>query len=274
MDRPSGPRAADDAAKPRPSKTTARVITWGLGTVALVLAALVFMLVSLAIYPTKTPSFLLTSDTGLSVTGSISSSPTRLVAAPFCPGARRYLWYSAHNPLKVPITVTTMSVATVTAPAGCTASGLDLSATRFSGSLVVPPSGSRTVAVPISMEKRASCANATFSFSFAGTANYIEVYATTTTVRASQNQATVTYTATVTARPSARQDPVPSSPTGTVSFMEGGSAVCTVALIANATAASTATCGPITDGSRGVRPVTAVYTNADGNFTNSTGTGS
>ena len=66
---------------------------------------------------------------------------------------------------------------------------------------------------------------------------------------------------------------MPSSPTGTVSFLEDGTAVCTVALVANATAASTATCGPITDGSHGVVPITVVYTNADGNFTNSTGTG-
>ena len=46
----------------------------------------------------------------------------------------------------------------------------------------------------------------------------------------------VTYTAMVTARATARQDPVPSSPTGTVSFLEGGNTVCTVTLIANATA--------------------------------------
>ena len=229
---------------------------------------------SLATYPAKTPSFLLTSDTGLFVTGTISSSPTRQIAAHLDPGARRYLWYTAHNPLKVPITVTSMSVAKLTAPASCATSTFDLSAATFSGSLVVPPSGTKTVAKPISLSNRTSCANAPFTFSYEGTASYTEVYATTTTVRASQNQASVTYTATVSARATSRQDPVPSSPTGTVSFMEDGITVCTVALIANASAASTATCGPITDGSRGVVPVTAVYTNADGNFTNSSGTGS
>ena len=245
-----------------------------LAIAALVLGGFVFVRVSLATYPAKTPRFLLTSDTGLAVTGAISSSPTRQIAAQLDPGAQRYLWYAAHNPLRVPITVTSMHIAKVTPPPGCATSKLDLSATGFSGSLQVPPSGTRTVARPISLAKRASCATTAFNFVFAGTAAYSEVYATTTTVRASQNQSTVTYTATVTARPSARQDPVPNSPTGTVSFLEGGSTVCTVTLIAHATAASTATCGPITDGTHGVAPVTAVYTNSDGNFTNSSGTGS
>ena len=50
-------------------------------------------------------------------------------------------------------------------------------------------------------------------------------------VRASQNQSSVTCAATVSARATARQDPVPSSPTGTVSFLDGIAPVCTVTLI-------------------------------------------
>jgi hypothetical protein len=244
--------------------------------VALLIAALVFTVASFVTGPAKTPKFVLTSGTGFTITSTITAWPSCLASptALLDPGVTRCLTYTAYNPTTVPITVTSMSIAAVTPPAGCPTSNLDLSSTTFSGSLVVPASGTNAVSVPISLldtgSNQDSCENTTFTFVYAGTATYSEVYATTTAVTSSENQSGVTYTATVTASASSTQDPVPSSPTGTVTFSEGSTTFCTgVPLTSTGTTTSTATCGPIANGS-----VTAVYTNTDGNFTNSSGTGS
>jgi hypothetical protein len=238
---------------------------------ALVIAALVFILASVATVPTKTPKFVLTSGAGFTITSTISSSPTTQITALLYPGVQRYLWYTAQNPMTVPITVTSMSIAEVTSPAGCPTSNLDYSSTTFSGSLVVPASGTNAVAVPISLidtqTNQNSCENTTFYFDYAGAATYSEVYATTTAVKSSG----VTYTATVTASATSDQDPVPSSPTGTVAFSDGSTTFCPgVPLTSTGTTTSTATCGLVPGGDT----VTAVYTNSDGNFTGSSGTGS
>jgi hypothetical protein len=239
--------------------------------VALIIAALVFILASVLSVPTKSPKFILTSGTGFTITSTISSSPTSQIAALLYPGVQRYLWYTAQNPMTVPITVTSMSIAEVTSPAGCPTSNLDYSSTTFSGSLVVPASGTNAVAVPISLidtqTNQDSCENTTFNFVYSGTATYSEIYATTTAVTSSG----VTYTATVTASASSTQDPVPSSPTGTVTFSEGSNTFCSsVPLTSTGTTTSTAPCGLIP----GDHTITAVYTNTDGNFTGSSGTGS
>ncbi len=247
--------------------------------VALVIAALVLAVAFILTSPTKTPKFVLTAGTGFAITSTISSSSTSQTAGLLYPGAQSYLWYTAHNPLKVPITVTSMSIATVTPPAGCAASNLNYSSTTFSGSLVVPALGTSAVSVPISLvdtsTNQDSCEGATFNFVYAGTATYTEVYATTTAVTSSLNPSgvgqAVTYTATVTASATASQDPVPSSPTGTVAFKDGTTAICTATLTSTGTTTSTATCGPITYGSIGTHAITATYTNSDGNFTNSSG---
>jgi hypothetical protein len=244
---------------------------------ALVVAALVFILASVFTGPAKTPGFVLTSETGFSITSTISSSPTSQITALLYPGVRRYLWYTAYNPMKVPITVTSMSIGEVTPPAGCSTSNLDYSAANFSGSLVVPASGTKAVSVPISLidtdTNQDSCENTVFNFTYEGTATYSETYATTTVVTSFRDQSGTTYTATVTASAATGQDPVPSSPTGTVTFNNGTSTrthtFCTVTLNANATATTTASCGPIAANS-----VTADYTNTDGNFLASSGTGS
>jgi hypothetical protein len=234
---------------------------------ALVVAALVFILASIVTDPAKTPKFVLTSGTGFAITSTISSSPTSQITALLYPGAQRYLWYTAYNPMKVPITVTSMSITGLAAPTGCPISNLDYSNTTFSGSLVVPSSGTNSVSVPISLldaqTNQDSCENTTFNFTYSGQATYSEVYATTTTVTSSGD----TYTATVTASATSGQDPVPSSPTGSVTFSEGSTTICTSVPL---TSTGTATCGPITGGST----ITAVYTNTDGDFTDSSGTGS
>jgi hypothetical protein len=129
--------------------------------------------------------------------------------------------------------------------------------------------------VPISLvdtgTNQDSCENTTFNFTYAGTATYTEVYATTTAVTSSSDPSGVTYTATVTASATVNQDPVPSSPTGTVTFSEGSTTICaSVPLSPTGTTTSTATCGLVLGGDT----VTAVYTNTDGNFYGSSGTGS
>ena len=135
-----------------------------------------FTVASLVTSPKQEPKFVLTSGTGFSITSTISSSPTGQIAALLYPGAQRYLWYTAYNPLKVPITVTSMSIAVVTPPAGCTTNNLDYSGTTFSGSLVVPALGTNSVSVPISLvdtgTSQDSCENTTFDFVYAGTASY------------------------------------------------------------------------------------------------------
>ena len=257
----------------RRTKAVRQASAVALGIAALVIAALVFILTSVATGPARTPKFVLTSGVGFSITSTISRSPTSQIAALLYPGAQRYLWYTAHNPMTVPITVTPMAIAAVTPPAGCPTSNLDYSSTTFSGPLVVPASGTNAVSVPISLidtqTNQDSCENKVFNFVYAGTATYSEVYATTTAVTSSQNQSGVTYTATVTASAATGQDPVPSSPTGTVTFSNGTTPICaSVPLTSTGTTTSTSTCGPIAEGS-----VKAVYTNTDGNF-DSSGTGS
>lgn len=253
-----------------------------MSAVALCTGTLVFALTCFVTGPRSWPAFGLTSGTGFTITSTISSSPTTQVAAVLYPGANRYLWYTAHNPLTVPITVTSMKIATVTSqsPTGCPTSNLNYGQTTFSGTptLVVPArvgtvDGTNSVPVPISLydtnTNQDRCEGVTFNFVYAGTATYSED--TTTVVTSSQNQSGVTYTATVTASASSGQDPVPSSPTGTVTFNDGATALCTaVPLSSTGTTTSIATCGPFT----GDDTITAVYTNTDGNFSDSSGTGS
>src|SRR5271157_5785312 len=173
------------------------------GAAALAVAALVFALASVLTGPAKSPKFVLTSGTGFSITSTISSSSTSQIAALLYPGVQRYLWYTAYNPLKVPITVTSMSIAEVIPPTECPTSNLDTSDTTFSGSLVVPASGTNSVSVPISLidtgSNQDSCENTTFNFVYAGTASCTEVYATNSAVASSSDESGVTYTATVTA---------------------------------------------------------------------------
>ena len=138
------------------------------------------------------------------ITNTISSSSTTQTPALLYPGVSRYLWYTAHNPLTVPITVTTMSISSVTAPAGCPIVNLSYAATTFTGSLVVPAQGSNSVPVPISLfethKNQDSCENTTFRFDFQGTATFNVVPSTSTLLSSSHNPSvvgqSVTYTAT------------------------------------------------------------------------------
>ena len=204
------------------------------------------------------------------------------------PGVTRYFWYTATNSSSLPITVTSMKIPTngVTAPAGCDASNLDLTHTTFTGSLSVPAkvgavNGSASVEVgAISFmdephNDQQGCKSKTFNFSYTGSAQYTEVYNTTTAVTSSHNPSTVgqsvTYTATVSGLQGTNPDPVPSSPTGTVTFTDNTTTICSaVAVLSATTTTSTATCTPPTYAVAGTHPITAVFTHGtDNNFANS-----
>jgi hypothetical protein len=207
-----------------------------MSAVALCTGTLVFALTCFVTGPKSWPAFGLTSGTGFTITSTISSSPTTQVAAVLYPGANRYLWYTAHNPLTVPITVTSMKIATVTSqsPTGCPTSNLNYGQTTFSGTptLVVPArvgtvDGTNSVPVPISLydtnTNQDRCEGVTFNFVYAGTANYTDT--TTTALTSSPNPSasgsSVTFVATVvpTGTP-------PSNPTGTVNFYQCATAAC------------------------------------------------
>ena len=163
------------------------------------------------------------SDFTISSTISSSDSSPNHVALLY-PGVTRYLWYRVTNPLSAPITVTHLSVANVTAPATCTTANLDLGDPTFTGSLVVPAHGSTDVPAPkpISLvnlphTNQDACKNATFTFTYAGTAHYTDGTSTVLTASPSTTDfgKPVTFTATVTADNAATHG---GSPGGSVTF--------------------------------------------------------
>jgi hypothetical protein len=248
------------------------------GATALCAAALVFAAAHAAVgdggnsnAPDPSPTF--------TVTSTISSSSSSPIPALLYPGVHRYLWYSISNTLQVPITVTSVGISNVVAPAGCPISNLDFSATTFSGSLVVAALGTNSVEVPISLNdtdtNQDSCEGTTYEFSYTGSAVYTEVYDTAAAVIGAPSPSnvgdSVVYTATVTASASAGQDPVPNSPTGTVTFMDGPTTICAaVPVTSTGTTTSTATCSPYAYSGQGTHSITAIFANSDGNFTGAT----
>lgn len=245
---------------------------------ALTIVALVFVAARAAIGSGGTLDAVV-SGPAFSISSTISSSAIGQISAVLDPGAPRYLRYTVKNPSDVAISVDSLSISGTTAPSGCSIDNLNLGDTTFSGSLVVPALGTNSVSVPISLldtsTNQDSCENTAFDFIYSGSATYIEVYATATEVTSSKNPSAVgegvTYTATVTASAAPDQDLVPSSPTGTVTFLDGPTAICTDVLLTGAgMAASTATCSSSVYTVAGTYFITAVYSNADANFSDST----
>lgn len=218
-----------------------------------------------------TPSFTIAS--------TISDSPTTEEAALLFPGVARFLWYTVTNRMNVPITVTSLSISKVSSPAGCGIDNLDLTATSFTGSLVVAPKGENSVVVPLSLRDTPSnqdaCEGVTFNFAYAGTATFQSVYATSTDLSVIVNPSSVdpgvTYVATVTASTASSQIPVPNAPTGTVSFFDGTDLLCQdVPLTAVDGVSATASCRTSLSNGDGSSGAVAFYTNSDDNFADST----
>ncbi len=176
------------------------------------------------------------------ITNTISSSAAIQAPALLYPGVQDYLWYTAHNRLKVPITVRTLRISSVTPPAGCATANLDYASTTFTGSLVVPAQGTNSVPVPISLiethTNQDSCEHKEFLFSFQGTATFSVVFSTTTSVSSSHNPSaigqSVTYTATVISGDGTGNQYNSGDPTGTVTFYDGSTAICTAVPVSDA----------------------------------------
>ncbi len=259
--------------------------------IALVVAALAFGVSSSVLGPKSAIArhlgFDLTSGTSsFTITSSIYPSPACSGSpALLYPATTRCMVFSVHNNLKATISVQSISTALDTTnfsapPADC--AGTNLTLPTFSGSFNVPGGGDATSpGVPIELKDNGApqndCENYTYNFVYSGNAIYTEVYGTTTGLASSQNPSnagqSVTYTATVTASATASQDPVPSSPTGTVTFQDNGTTICNaVPVTSTGTTTATAQCTvnyATTAGSP--HPITASYTDTDGNFTNSNG---
>ena len=239
------------------------------GAIALLSAVLVFSVAAAC------TSIANSSEDGprFTITNTISSSSTQQIPALLLPGVPRYLWYSAHNPLSTPITVTSLRISGVTAPPGCPLVNLNDAQTTFSGSLPVPPGGTNSVPVPIELiethQNQDSCEKKVFAFTFSGTATLNVARPTSTYVTSSHDPSavgqSVTYTATVVTDSGGSN-----SPTGSVTFFDGSTPICSNVTLSTANGTSNATCTPPTYLTSGTHHITAVFTSADANFANST----
>jgi Ca2+-binding RTX toxin-like protein len=171
-----------------------------------------------------------------------------------------------------------LSISSVTPPNGCPTLNLDYAATTFSGSLVVPAQGSNSVPVPISLfethQNQDSCEHKSFQFTFQGSATFSVIASTQTLLYSSHDPSqvgqSVTYTATVISGFGSGNHGS-GSPTGTVTFFDGSTTICSnVPVTAGFNGTSTATCTPPAYLVTGIHPITAAFTNTDGNFSNST----
>jgi Big-like domain-containing protein len=210
------------------------------------------------------PRMTLTAGHDFSITGTISSSPTAPVRTLLYPGTARYLILTVHNPLAVPIAVTSVQVATQAASTRCRASNLDLSRTSFSGSRRVPGRGDAAITVPIRMANSGnqnSCQGLLFPLKFSGSAIYARVYPTNTRIASSVDPSRVgqrvNYTATVRAGNTSER------PTGTVTFTDGGRSICAQVPVS---AGGTATCAPPPYLSAGKHSIVAAFTDPGGSF--------
>ena len=179
-----------------------------------------------------------------------------------------------------PITVKSIGISAVNAPASCPIANLQFNLTAFTGALIVPANGTNSVPAPISLydtgTNQDSCEGVTFNFTYSGTATYTETYATSTTVTSSLDPSllgqSLTYSATVTANATAGQDSVPSSPTGSLTFMQDGVAIPScldVTLVSTSVTTAQATCTTFAYATSDTYDITADFTNTDGNFSNS-----
>ena len=122
----------------------------------------------------------LAAGSDFTITSTISSSATTSTGpALLYPGVTRYLWFTVHNPLTTPITVTALGISNVEAPASCPTANLDLGAPSFAGAFVVPAHGSLTVPTPrpialinLPTVNQDACKNVTFTFTYMGTGYY------------------------------------------------------------------------------------------------------
>ena len=168
------------------------------------------------------------------ITNTISSSATQQTPALLYPGVPRYLWYTAHNPLNVPITVRTMSISSVTPPTGCPTVNLNYASTTFSGSLVVPAVGSNSRRCRFRSSKRIRTRIRVNTRSFSSRSRVRRPLAPLLQPRPYVSSShdpsvigqSVTYTATVISGDGSGNQPNSGNPTGTVTFFDGSTVIC------------------------------------------------
>lgn len=242
------------------------------GTTAVVLVG---ALLAFNVTRDVSPKTDLIAGTDFTVTSAIKASPACSGGnVTLFPGLNRCLVYTVTNPLSDPVTVDSLTLSMDPAfsqPPSCPSSNLDLTNAGFSGSVVVPANGSTTVNASIKLSNTGSnqnaCKNVTFHFLYSGHATYTHVYGTSTALTSSANPSSPAQTVTFTATVSPVGTP-PSGPTGSVVFKDGSS---TIACLSGSTSfnGSTATCKYAPTAS-GAHPISAVYSNSDGNFSGST----
>ena len=155
----------------------------------------------------------LAAGSDFTITSTISSSATAAdLPALLYPGVTRYLWYTVSNPLTEPITVTSLGIADVDAPAACPMANLDLGDPTFTGAVVVPARSTLTVPAPKPIAlinlpdvNQDACKNITFTFTFTGTGWYsdspnLAKVGTATVLVTTPNLAVIGTPVTVTAR--------------------------------------------------------------------------
>jgi hypothetical protein len=148
-----------------------------LARASLIVGVAAVVIVGASLVGPGAPARTLAAGTDFTITGTLSALPGCTGSALLFPGVDRCLTYQVHNNLAVPITVGTLSIASVAAPVGCPASNLDLTRTTYTGSFTVPANG--TVSSPglrISLldttANQDACKNVTFSFVYTGGAGY------------------------------------------------------------------------------------------------------
>ena len=182
------------------------------------------------------------SQPKFTITNTISSSSANQTPALLYPGVPDFLWYTAHNPLTVPITVRTLSISSVTPPAGCPTSNLDYASTTFTGSLVVPAQGTNSVPVPISLfethTNQDSVRTQGIPVLFPGIGDFQRRLLHPDKVSSSHNPSvigqSVTYTATVISGGGTGNHYNSGDSTGTVTFYDGSTAICTAVPVSSA----------------------------------------
>jgi hypothetical protein len=288
--------ARDRLKDPMRIKALKRTRAIGLTVVVMAVVAGASFLGTNAVLGTTHSNLELTALNDFSITSTISSSSNTQTSATLYPGVTRYLWYTVHNPLHEQIKVLSLSAALdpafplPTGATGCDASNFDLSNTSLTGTMTSPimsvnALSTGTAEVPISLINKTGvngnqngCKNLTVHFKYSGTAQYAEPYSTQTGVVSTANPSitgqSVTYTATVTGLQGTQPDPLPSSPTGTVTFKDNGTAIAgcsNVGLTSTGTTTATAQCVSPVYTSPATHPITAAFTQAaDLNFTSST----
>ncbi len=119
-----------------------------------------------------------------------------------------------------------------------------------------------------------ACESEAFNFAYSGKAQYTKIYATKTIVASSLNPSIVGQAVTYWATVIAWHHWAANGPTGTVTFKDGATTICaSINVTITGTGTAMATCSPPAYLAPGAHYITAVYSNTDGNFSDSTSPG-